>query len=257
MNAGPELVAALDFPEKTPALRVARALRRHVSWVKVGQELFCAEGPRVIHELREMHFKVFRDLKFHDIPNTVYGAVSAACRLGANMLTLHLTGGERMARAAVEAAHKHAPGPLVFGVTILTGIGPGEFFASKAQTLRGLAALAGKLALSARDWGLDGVVCSGCEARGIKRLSGLACLTPGIRPRPEALCADAAHTPHDDQRRVVTPAEAIRAGADYLVVGRPITEAPDPLQAALRILEDMRRPLAKTTGRSPADKERT
>jgi orotidine-5'-phosphate decarboxylase len=136
-----------------------------------------------------------------------------------------------MIRAAVDAANSSPHRPLLFGVTVLTSMAPEEFFGSRAQSAKALARIAKKLAVRAQAWGMDGVVCSGHEARAIRRTTGLRCLTPGIR---------LAHAAQDDQRRVVSPAGAVRAGADYLVVGRPITAAPDPLRAAEEILRDMR-----------------
>ena len=233
MNARPPaaLVVALDFPTASPALRIAGKVRGIVSWVKVGMELFSAEGPRVVHELKDLGFAVFLDLKLHDIPNTVHGAVRAAAGLRADMLTLHLVGGERMIRAAVEAARSGPHSPLLFGVTVLTSMEPGEFFGSRAQSAGALSNIAKKLAVRAGAWGMDGVVCSGHDVRKIRRATGLSCLTPGIRP----VCV-AQH----DQRRIAGPAGAVRAGSDYLVVGRPITAAPDPVRAAEEILRDMR-----------------
>ena len=135
-----------------------------------------------------------------------------------------------MIRAAVDAATNSPHRPLLFGVTVLTSMAPGELPGSRARSARGLANAAQKLALLARAWGMDGVVCSGREARKMRQATGLRCLTPGIRPP---------HAAQNDQRRVVSPAEAVRAGADYLVVGRPITAAPDPARAAEAILRDM------------------
>jgi orotidine-5'-phosphate decarboxylase len=225
------LVMALDCPAASLALRIAGKVRDIVSWVKVGLELFSAEGPRVVHALKDLGFFVFLDFKLYDIPNTVQGAVLAAARLRVDMLTLHVAGGERMIRAAVEAATSSLHRPLLFGVTVLTSMEPGEFFASRAQSATGLANVAKKLALHARAWGMDGVVCSGHEVYRIRQATGLRCLTPGIR---------LARAAQDDQRRIVSPAEAVRAGSDYLVVGRPITAAPDPARAAEAILRDMR-----------------
>ena len=224
------LVVALDFPAAPPALRIAEKIRGIAAWVKVGLELFSAEGPRVVDALKELGFAVFLDLKLHDIPNTVHGAVLAAARLRADMLTLHMVGGERMIRAAVEAADSSPHRPLLFGVTVLTSMAPGEFLTSRAQSAKALANIAKKLAGRAQAWGMDGVVCSGHEVRTIRLATGLRCLTPGIRISP---------TTRDDQRRIVSPATAVRAGADYLVVGRPITAAPDPAQAAKKILQNM------------------
>ena len=224
------LVMALDFPEAAPALRIAEKVRGVVPWVKVGMELFSAEGPSVVHALKDIGFSVLLDLKLHDIPNSVQGAVLAAARLRTDMITLHVVGGERMIRAAVDAAHSSPHRPLLFGVTVLTSMAPGEFFASRAQSAKALVNVAKKLALHAQAWGMDGVVCSGHEVRRIRQATGLRCLTPGIRP---------AQTAQDDQRRTVSPAGAVLAGSDYLVVGRPITAAPDPVLAAKEILRAM------------------
>jgi len=230
VHAPAVLVVALDFPAFSPALRMAGNVRGIVPWVKVGMELFSAEGPRVVHALKDLGFSVLLDLKLHDIPNTVQGAVRAAARLRVDMLTLHVAGGERMIRAAAEAAHGSPHRPLLFGVTVLTSMAPDEFCVSRVQSAKSLANLAKKLALHARAWGMDGVVCSGHEVRGIRQATGLSCLTPGIRLSQAA---------QDDQHRTVSPAGAVRAGSNYLVVGRPITAAPDPVRAAKDILRDM------------------
>ena len=225
------LVMALDVPDASPALRIAKKVRGLAPWVKGDLELFSAAGPRVVHALKALGFAVLLDLKFYDIPHTVHGAVRAAARLRADMLTLHVVGGERMIHAAVEAANDSPHRPLLFGVTVLTSMAPGELPAFGARSAKALAHAAKKLALYARAWGMDGVVCSGHEARMIRQATGLRCLTPGIRLAPAA---------QDDQRRIVRPAKAVRAGANYLVVGRPITAAPNPVLAAEEILRDMR-----------------
>jgi len=223
----PELVIALDFQTGAEALDMARHLQTAVApgdpkpWMKVGLELFVAEGPQIIRDLKHMGYRVFLDLKFLDIPNTVRGAVRSAVSSGADMLNIHLSGGVDMARVAVaarnEATTEHglAAKPLLLGVTVLTSMQDTD-----NPILRGRAAedvvleLAG-IGLAA---GLDGVVCSGREAARIKTACGpnFLCLTPGIR-LPDPLAAP------DDQRRVMTPEAAVAAGADFLVVGRPIT----------------------------------
>lgn len=231
MTATPQLVVALDLPEKDAALNMAARLRGVVPWVKAGMELFTLCGPSVLTALKDMGFQVFLDMKFYDIPHTVAQAVRAAARGGADLITLHTQGGERMCAAAREAADSlraaGRPAPLLFGVTVLTSFGPGE--------LPGIAAdpsdFALELAQNAARWGLDGIVCSAQEVARIKAAApALACLCPGIRPEGSA---------QDDQRRVMTPARAILAGANYLVVGRPITRADDPTEAARRILSEM------------------
>lgn len=226
----PKLIVALDLPDPEAALCLSRQLRGVLDWCKVGLELFTLGGPRLVERLKEQGFHVFLDLKFHDIPNTVARAVAAATSLSVDLLTLHCQGGERMCRAALEArdaALKTGVAPMLFGVTVLTSFGPGE--------MPGIAMPPGDFArLLARDaasWGLDGVVCSGHEVHDIKmQTPALRCLCPGIRPG----LADAG-----DQRRTMTPAEAVQAGADYLVAGRPILNAPSPPEAAAAILKEM------------------
>lgn len=223
-----ELILALDIPGKVQSLALARRLAGLVPWCKVGLELFCVAGPEIIAELRAMGFRVFLDLKFYDIPHTVAQAVKAAGESGAEILTIHCQGGERMCKAAVDAAQACAVRPRIFGVTALTSFGPGEMPGIRLDP----ADFALKLAENAASWGLDGVVCSGAECAKIKQIQpGLLCLCPGIRPKGEAL---------NDQRRAVTPEEAVSQGADYLVVGRPILKAQDPRLCAEQILAQMR-----------------
>lgn len=223
-----QLIVALDFPRREAALSLARDLRGFVPWCKVGLELFTLGGPALIEALKSLQYNVFLDLKFYDIPHTVAQAVKAAASLGIDMLTLHCQGGERMCREAVEAASGVAQGkPLLFGVTVLTSFMPGEMPGISAAPAEHALALA----RGARAWGLDGVVCSGHEAGQIKAaLPALQCLCPGIRP---------AGSSAGDQRRIMTPARAVAEGADFLVVGRPITGAPSPVEAARRILAEM------------------
>ena len=208
------VIVPLDFPDAAAALPSAPRLYRALCRVKVGKELYVAAGPAVVRALHERGFEVFLDLKFHDIPNTVAGACRAAARLGVWMLNVHASGGETMMRAAREALATVARPPLLIGVTVLTSLGPGELeriglHGSVLDNVERLAALA-------RGCGLDGVVCSAMAAHG----AGFKLVTPGIR------LAGAAP---DDQSRVVTPTEALRLGADYLVIGRPIAQAPDPV----------------------------
>lgn len=222
-----ELMVALDFPDADSALSLAGRLRGTAPWCKVGMELFCQAGPDVLARLRDMGFHVFLDLKFYDIPHTVAQAVRAAARNGAELLTIHTQGGERMCREARQAAAGCQRPPLIFGVTVLTSFGPGQMPGIEREP----ADFAAELADRAADWELDGVVCSGQEAAAVKaRQPGLRCLCPGIRPASAAA---------DDQCRIMTPAAAVAAGADYLVVGRPITRAGDPLAAARAILDEM------------------
>lgn len=226
-----ELIVALDYTDALDAFNMAGSLRHNARWVKVGLELFTREGPRVVQTLKGMGFKVMVDLKMFDIPNTVRGGVRAACWIGADLITLHLLGGERMIRAAAEEAAAYAAEgknrPLLFGVTVLTSMEPGDLPGYAGE----IGALAGSLADGAAAWGLDGVVCSGFETRAIKsRHPDLMCLTPGIRPAGGGA---------DDQRRIMTPAQAVAEGSDFLVVGRPVTRADDPAAAAQAITREM------------------
>lgn len=225
-----KLVIALDYTDTLDALNMANTLRGSAEWMKVGLELFTREGPRMLQTLKGMGFKVMLDLKLFDIPNTVRGGVRSACWIGADMITVHLLGGERMIRAAVDEVQKSTYGtrPLIFGVTVLTSMEQGEL----PGYTQNITSLAEDLAYSGMQWGLNGVVCSGHEARNIKaRCPGLQCLTPGIRLESTS----------DDQRRVMTPAEAVAAGSDFLVVGRPVTQAADPAAAAKAITSSITR----------------
>lgn len=231
------LVVALDMPETSQALAMARSLKGQDIWLKVGLELFTLGGPDLVHRCKDLGFKVFLDLKLHDIPNTVQSAVRAIQTLGVDMLTIHTLGGERMARAAVAALDPTCPSrPLIMGVTVLTSTAQGELPSYTGD----ISELAVQLAASANQWGLSGVVSSGFEVQGIKRqcTPNFLCLTPGIRP------ADSAS---DDQRRVMTPAQAVQAGSDFLVVGRPITRAANPALAAERIVDEMKTALCQRT----------
>ena len=228
----PVLAVAVDVPTAAPALALAAQLAGLPVWLKVGLELFTAEGPALVKNLLEQHVAVFLDLKFHDIPNTVRGAVRSATALGVHMTTLHLAGGEAMCRAAVAgrdegmAGRKNASRPLLMGITVLTSDGAG-------QSQEAVTAQVVERALAAKEYGLDGIVCSGHEAAAVKAACGrdFLCLCPGIRFEGTA--------GGDDQARVCTPSQAVAAGADFLVMGRPVTTAPDPAQAARRALKEM------------------
>jgi orotidine-5'-phosphate decarboxylase len=227
MSASPSrVIVPLDFPTLAEAVTVARRLAGHVAAVKIGKQLFTAEGPVAIRAMHDLGLRVFLDLKYHDIPNTVAGAVAAAKALGVWLLDVHASGGVEMMRAAAKAAagpHR----PLVIAVTVLTSFSDGAYQAITG-TSRTIEAQVLHLACETQATGLDGVVASPHEIRAIRQACGSAFLivTPGVRP------ADAAF---NDQQRVMTPREAVRAGADYLVIGRPITAAPDPVEAAQRI----------------------
>ena len=223
-------MVALDYPDSASALALARQLCGVVPWIKVGLELFTAEGPGIVAELKKMGFKVFLDLKFFDIPNTVRGAVRSAGLAGADMCNIHVLGGARMAEAAQLGREDAGVDMLLFGVTLLTSMTLADLPLDAAD--QDASSLAQRLAVQAKAYYLDGVVCSGLEVQGIKAATrgGLLCLTPGIRP---------AGAGHADQRRVVTPAQAVQAGSDFLVVGRPVTGADSPAEAALAIAREM------------------
>jgi len=214
-----------------PALELTRRLRGSAEFFKVGSQLFTAEGPRIIEQLADLGPKLFLDLKFHDIPNTVAGAVRSAAALpNVALLTLHASGGGPMMRAAREAAARYASRPALLGVTVLTSMDAPTMQSvglSGAPAERALA-----LALLAQESGLDGVVASTQEVAAIRKACGpeFLIVVPGVRP---------ASSDVNDQSRVATPAEAIRAGANYLVVGRPITAAPDPQKAAADIAAEI------------------
>ena len=228
------VIVALDVATLSQATGLARGLAPHVAAVKIGSQLFTAEGPRAVHTMGDLGLRVFLDLKFHDIPNTVAGAVASAKNLGVWMLNVHCSGGAAMMAEASKAAAGGAPGtrPLVLGVTVLTSLDE----ASLQETLgtpRTLREQVQHLARQAQAAGLDGVVASPHEIADIRQACGPAFLivTPGVRP---------AEADRGDQRRVMAPAEAIRAGADYVVVGRPILAAKDPVEAAQRIAAECR-----------------
>ena len=224
------LIVALDFPSAAAAMKLADQLQGTCRWFKVGMELYYTAGNAVVEHLRERGFEVFLDLKLHDIPNTVAGAVRSVAGVGASLLTVHAGGGEQMLRAAVQAAS--GPGsPKLLAVTVLTSMDAGELSAvgvgdaPAAQVLR--------LAKLARAASIDGLVCSPEEVAAVRELMGPSALlvTPGIRPAGAAV---------GDQSRIATPADAIARGASMLVVGRPITHAADPAKAAAEILEEIR-----------------
>ncbi len=223
------LIVALDVASLSEAADLARRLAPHVAAVKIGSQLFTAEGPRAVHAMRDLGLRVFLDLKFHDIPNTVAGAVASARNLGVWMLNVHGSGGAVMMAEAVKAASAAAPGsrPLVLGVTVLTSLDEASL-KDTLGTVRTLRQQVQHLARQAQAAGLDGVVASPHEIVDIRQACGPAFLivTPGVRP---------AETDRGDQRRVMTPGEAVRAGADYVVLGRPILAAQDPVEAAQRI----------------------
>lgn len=234
-NSDPRVIVALDYPDARPALELAARLDPVACRLKVGKELFTAAGPQLVRELVGKGFGVFLDLKFHDIPNTTAAACRAAAELGVWMVNVHAGGGRKMMEAAREAVDKSAHKPLLIGVTVLTSMDEaglheiGIARSPREQVLH----LAGLVQQS----GLDGVVCSAQEAADLRARfgAGFVLVTPGIRPAG----ADAG-----DQSRIMTPGSAIRAGADYLVIGRPITQAADPLSALQQINQEVQKELA-------------
>jgi len=227
LHSRDRLIVALDVPSAAEARRVVHTVGDVISTYKVGKQLFTAEGPEIVRELVASGRKVFLDLKFHDIPNTVGAAVRSAAGLGVAMLTVHASGGTKMLKAAVEAAQASQAKPLILAVTVLTSMEeadllevgvPGNVL---SQVLR--------LGAVARSAGCGGLVASAHEARELRRElgEGFEIVTPGVRPAGAAV---------GDQARVLTPAQAIEAGATRLVVGRPITEASNPTEAARQIL---------------------
>lgn len=227
----PRIVVALDHADAHAALAMAARLDPALCRLKVGKELFTAAGPELVRELGRRGHEVFLDLKFHDIPNTVAAAVRAASGLGVWMVNVHAAGGRRMLLAAREALGPPGTGvPLLIAVTVLTSMDPVDLAETGVAGDLGSQVL--RLARLARDCGLDGVVCSAREAPELRGELGQApvLVTPGIRPAGSA---------PDDQRRTLTPREAIAAGSSYLVVGRPVTGAPDPATALRDIDSDI------------------
>lgn len=220
------IIVALDFASLNTALRLADQLDPDRCRVKVGKELFTREGPEIIHALHNRGFEVFLDLKFHDIPNTVAKACAAAADLGIWMLNVHALGGSAMMSAARQAIGTADDAPLLIGVTLLTSMDHATF--DELGLSGDMAGTVEKLAMLAKNSGLDGVVCSAQEARLLQQATGkdFCLVTPGIRPKNSA---------HDDQHRTMTPSEALQAGSHYLVIGRPITGALSPMQALAEI----------------------
>ncbi len=222
------LIVALDFPTEEAALALLERLDPTLCRVKIGKELFTCAGPRLVERVVARGFQVFLDLKYHDIPNTVAAACDAAADLGVWMMNLHASGGRRMMEAAAERLARRGSRPLLIAVTILTSLGEEDL--AEIGFLGGPAENVSRLARLTRDAGLDGVVCSPLEAAMLRADLGgeFRLITPGVRPGGAAV---------GDQKRVMTPRDALDAGASYLVVGRPITAAPEPL-AALRTILD-------------------
>jgi len=232
-SAKEKIIVAVDAPDAGAALELARPLLGEGCLFKIGLQLFTAEGPSIVEKFRTLGARVFLDLKFHDIPNTAREAVHSATRLGVEMATIHLAGGPRMVSDAVAAAQ--GTPTLVLGVTVLTSMDTASLQAvgvdsePEAQVLR--------LAGMGLENGLRGVVASPLEIAPLRAKFGnsLKIVTPGVRP---------GGSDHGDQKRVMTPADAIRAGADFLVIGRPITGAASPLEALRSIASEMEAAMA-------------
>ena len=231
------IIVALDVDSAEEAYALVRRLFPVITWFKIGLKLFLSCGPSIVSNLKEMGVRVFLDLKFHDIPNTVAAAAEVAAACGADMFNIHLSGGKEMIRRTVEAAEKAARGsgvstPLIIGVTVLTSFNE-KMLHEEAGVQRSLQEHVIHLAALAADNGLHGVVASAAETAAIReRISkDMIIVTPGIRPS----WSDAG-----DQQRIQTPRLALENGADYLVIGRPIIAHPSPLEAAERIIDEIK-----------------
>ncbi len=236
-----QLVVALDVPGPDKAEALIDRLYELDVIVKIGLEALCGYPERILSYCEARDVRTFIDAKLHDIPRTVGAAIRQLVRPNAHIINVHALGGHEMMKAAVDEAHDRAAelgcaAPNIFAVTILTSIAPEDL--NELGLQGGPGENVARLAALARDAGCTGVVCSAHEVADLKKFfgDGFLTLTPGIRPSGAA---------HGDQKRVVTPAQAVAAGSDYIVVGRPITEAPDPFEAAKAILDEMR-PLTKT-----------
>jgi len=222
MSTDPKIIVALDYADAESAMHLVNQLSPELCRLKVGKELFTSAGPALIGNIQDKGFEVFLDLKFHDIPNTVAKACEAAARMGVWTVNVHALGGRKMMQAAREALEKFAKPPKLIAVTILTSMDEQDIAevglsGSPQDNVISLAALA-------RQSGLDGVVCSPREVVQLRQELGadFLLITPGVRPQGSAL---------DDQKRTMTPKEALRSGANYLVIGRPVTKADVPLEA--------------------------
>ncbi len=235
MAAKDKIIFALDVANTDEAAKWVSVLKGRVGFFKIGLELFTAAGPDIVGMVKEAGIKVFLDLKFHDIPNTVAGAVRSAVRLGVDMMTLHLSGGRAMIAAGVEAAREESGNlgikrPKIIGVSVLTSLGDNDmkelgFRANAVEQVMTLLEVALKS-------GADGMVCSAADLDRIKPFTpkGFTIITPGIRP---------AGADKDDQSRIATPASAIKAGSSLLVIGRPISAAADPVKAVELITSEI------------------
>jgi len=230
VTAAPKIIVALDYAAAAPALALVDRLDPGRCALKVGKELFTRVGPGLVETLVRRGFRVFLDLKFHDIPNTVAAACDAAADLGVWMVNLHASGGRRMMDAARERLAAHSKAPLLIAVTVLTSLDRDDLaeIGCPDEPLDRVL----RLACLTREAGLDGIVCSPLEAAPVREAlgAGFLLVTPGVRPASASV---------GDQRRVMTPRDALVAGSDYLVIGRPITAADDPLAALAAIEAEM------------------
>lgn len=216
----PKIIVALDYPDEQAAFQLIDQLDSNLCRLKVGKEMFTHFGPRFVEKIQSRGFDVFLDLKYHDIPNTVAKACEVAADMGVWMLNVHASGGRRMMEAAAEALVKHRSKPKLIAVTVLTSMSEEDLIELGINLSPGAQAL--KLAQLAHSSGLDGVVCSAQEASAMRSQLGADFLlvTPGIRPVGSS---------SDDQKRIMTPLDALNAGSNYLVIGRPITQSDTPL----------------------------
>ena len=225
-----KLILALDLPDRESALKILDGLRGKLEWVKIGLQMYLKYGADFVREVSGMGFKIFLDLKLFDIPNTVASAVESVSALPVSMLTIHASGGREMMRRAVESAAERNPELLILGVTVITS------FAADSLAETGVELepewQVEKLAKLAVDSGLKGLVCSPLEIEGLRSIlpEDTVLVTPGIRPSGSSA---------DEQKRIMTPADAARAGSDFIVVGRPILKAENPAFAVSKILEEI------------------
>jgi orotidine-5'-phosphate decarboxylase len=223
-----KIIVALDLPSVDEARKLISVLGDDVSWYKIGLQLFSLGGPAFLQEVKESGAKIFLDLKFHDIPNTVRSAVESSCTLGADMLTIHLCGGTEMCQAAVEG--RGTSSTVLLGVTVLTSQTEATLF--EIGIHRSLTQQVLSLATLAKATGVTGLIASPLELEPLRNKFGkdLVIVTPGVRPTWSTA---------GDQKRFTTPADALKLGADYLVIGRPITASPDPKSAFSRIASEL------------------
>lgn len=228
-----DVIVALDVNSRAEAVEKVKSLGEAISFYKIGLELFTAEGPDVVKAVKDLGKKVFLDLKFHDIPRTVERAVRSGAKLGVDLMTIHSVGGKAMIKAAADAANEFgAAGPKILAVTVLTSLDQSDL-ADVGIVGRTPAEQVAAMARFATENGAHGLVCSPKEVGALSKAlaKGTLFITPGVRPAGAAV---------GDQKRIATPAEAVRDGATHLVVGRPILAAPDPVAAAKAILDEIR-----------------